>query len=90
MSLVDASGCLTEAGIAAVTTAAPGQTPPELAAHLGACGRCQERLLAGGLPRPPRKAVPSAPPARGGILRLQGFVLVSILFFFWTLRKMIG
>ena len=90
MSLVDARGCLTEAGIAAVTTAAPGQTPPELAAHLATCGRCQERFLSGGVPRPPRKAVPSAAPSLRRILLLLGFILVSILSFLWTLRKMIS
>ncbi len=90
MSLIDASGCLTEAGIAAMTSAIPGKTPPEVAAHLATCGRCQERVLSGGAPRAPRKAVPPAAPSLGRALVLLGLVVLSILTFFWTLRRFLG
>jgi len=47
-SLVDARGCLTLAGLAALSRAPVGRAPADLAAHLAACPRCQERMLAGG------------------------------------------
>jgi hypothetical protein len=43
--LVDARGCLTDAGFAALASARPGGAPAELAAHLGGCARCQDRVL---------------------------------------------
>lgn len=89
MSLLESSGCLTEAAIAAVTGAVPGQIPPELAAHLARCGRCQERVLSGGVPRPPRKPMPAAP-SLGRAFLLLAFVLFAILIFFWTLRRLTG
>src|SRR5688572_29662572 len=46
-SLFDQQGCLTPAGFAHLAGAAPGAAPPELAAHVAACSRCQRRLLAG-------------------------------------------
>jgi hypothetical protein len=50
-ALLDGRGCLTAAGFAAVAAAPVGKVPPELASHLAACGRCQQRLLAGGVER---------------------------------------
>jgi hypothetical protein len=46
--LVDARGCLTDAGFAALQAAPPGEAPAELAAHLAACARCQDRVLLAG------------------------------------------
>ena len=46
--LLDARGCLTDPGFAALDAAPPGLGPPELAAHLVACSRCQRRYLARG------------------------------------------
>ncbi len=89
MSLLDSSGCLTEAGIAAVKSAVPGQTAPEVAAHLATCGRCQERVLTGGVPRPPRKEMPALPSVGRAFLMLA-LILFSIFFFLWTLRKLTG
>ena len=43
--LFDARGCLTAAGLAALERAAPGAAPAEVAAHVGGCARCQQRLL---------------------------------------------
>ena len=42
---LDARGCLTAEGMAALQSAVPGAAPPELASHLSACARCQQRLL---------------------------------------------
>jgi len=36
---------LSEAGLAALASAPAGQAPAEVATHLAACARCQERLL---------------------------------------------
>jgi hypothetical protein len=44
--LLDARGCLTEAGLRALAAAAPGAAPPELASHVALCARCQDRMLA--------------------------------------------
>ncbi len=41
----DRSGCLTADGLAALANAPVGQAPPDLAAHLAGCARCQDRLL---------------------------------------------
>jgi hypothetical protein len=89
MSLLDASGCLSAAGIAAVSQAVPGQIAPEVAAHLASCPRCQERLLAGDVPRAPRRERP-APPSIKRALALLGLILMSILVFFLTLRQLTG
>jgi hypothetical protein len=89
MSLLDASGCLSPAGIAAVGAAAPGRIPAEVAAHLASCARCQERVLTGGLPRAARKATPSPPSLKRAFL-LVGLIVLSILAFLWTLRRLTG
>jgi hypothetical protein len=44
--LLDAKGCLTEAGIDALLRSPTGRGPQELVAHLAGCSRCQDRLLA--------------------------------------------
>jgi hypothetical protein len=65
-ALLDARGCLTEAGLVALDKAPPGQGPAEAAAHLASCARCQRRFLArggqdiGAISATPRTAV--APP----------------------------
>jgi len=43
--LQDEHGCLSERGLAVLKRAPMGQAPPELAAHLARCDRCQTRLL---------------------------------------------
>lgn len=43
---LDARGCLTPAGLAALAEAPPGRAPQELAAHLASCAACQDRMLA--------------------------------------------
>ena len=79
--LLDARGCITEAGFAALEKAPPGQAPADAAAHLATCARCQRRFLArggleqGGIRATPTKAV--APPIwRTGVVLLAVLVLV--------------
>jgi len=81
--LLDARGCLTEAGFMAVGAAPPGQGPVEAAAHLAGCSRCQRRFLArgghetGGIRATPGKAV--APPLwRTGVVVLGVLALVAV------------
>jgi hypothetical protein len=82
-SLLDARGCLTTAGFAAVAAAPVGKVPLELASHLATCGRCQQRLLAGGVERPRlRKAAPSL----GRMFLVLGLVLLAILGCLLSLR----
>lgn len=84
---LDGRGCLTEAGFAAVSAAAVGQVPGELAAHLASCPRCQQRLLGGGVERPPapkRKA-----PSLGRMIALIAAALFAILGFMATLRHLV-
>ena len=80
---LDARGCLTEAGFAAASASPLGQVPPELAAHLASCGRCQQRLLGGGARRPPVR--PKAP-SFGRMLLVLGGVAAAILALLFTLR----
>jgi hypothetical protein len=47
-ALLDARGCLNDAGFAALEAAPPGRGPADAAAHLAGCGRCQRRFLARG------------------------------------------
>jgi len=56
-ALVDARGCLTPAGFAALSRAPIGRAPADLAAHVAGCPRCQERMLAGGAAARPAPAV---------------------------------
>lgn len=74
-SLRDARGCLTEAGLAALQAAPPGQAPAELAGHLAACARCQERLLAGGAAALLARKKTEPPPA----WRLVAIVVAALL-----------
>jgi hypothetical protein len=46
-ALLDERGCLTAEGLGVVAAARPGTVPPELAAHVASCARCQRRLLSG-------------------------------------------
>jgi hypothetical protein len=81
-ALVDARGCLTPAGMAALQRAPVGQAPAELAQHLAACARCQARLLAlgeGTQPRPGgRPARPGGPGAPGRLWRPMVFIAAAL------------
>jgi hypothetical protein len=89
--LIDSRGCLTAAGVAALAKAPPGQGPPELAAHLVACVRCQDRLLAqsAGLAAGTVRTPSRRPPLARTLLIAAGFVaLIAILFL--TLTRLAG
>ncbi len=58
MSVLDARGCVTDEALASLAGAPVGQAPPEVAAHLAGCERCQDRLL-----RADRAASGETPPA---------------------------
>jgi hypothetical protein len=79
-ALFDGQGCLTPAAFAAIAAAPPGAAPPELAAHLAGCARCQRRLLAKAMgttgPRGPRRERP--PVWRTVVVVFAGVVLVGI------------
>lgn len=90
MTLFDSAGCLTPEGIAVVLGSAPGQVAADAARHLANCARCQQRLLSGGVDRPLRPAVRPATPSVTRTFLLLGLVLVAVIFFFWTLRRLVG
>jgi hypothetical protein len=83
-ALFDAKGCLTDPGVAMLASAPVGEAPPELAAHVASCGRCQERLLASGEGRAERRERKEPPPAwrvwvvMGGAVLLLLSILVTI------------
>lgn len=62
--LLDARGCLTEAGLAALAGAAPGAAPPDLAQHVASCARCQELWLKSDSPGPHRPRLTQEETAR--------------------------
>ena len=81
--LLDGRGCLTEAGLATLSAAPPGQGPPDAAAHLAACARCQRRFLArGGAEAGAIRPVPThvvAPPIwRTGVVVLAALLMVVV------------
>lgn len=85
MALLDARGCLTDAGLDTLARAPVGQAPAELASHLAACLKCQERLLLRGAPRGPKKTPP--PPWRVWVVVGAAiFLLISVLV---TLRRLV-
>jgi hypothetical protein len=65
--LFDARGCLSAAGLTALERAAPGAAPADVAAHLGSCTRCQQRLLSS-LRGPASAAAASRPRSPGSRL----------------------
>ena len=88
VALLDAQGCLTEAGMRELVAAPPGRGPEALAAHLAACVRCQDRILVAGVPGPRTGAPRRVAPSLGRMLLLVGLVLVSMLLFFVSLRRL--
>lgn len=81
----DRTGCLTASGLQAIAAAPAGQAPPELAAHLATCTRCQERVLAAD--RPPGERRGSAkPPPPWRLALVFGAALLLILSVLWTVH----
>lgn len=88
--LVDDRGCLTEAGLQALRSAAAGRAPAELATHLAGCVRCQERALAVDAPRPRgrRRTARAELPSLGRTILLVTLVLAAIAAALVTLRQL--
>jgi hypothetical protein len=87
--LLDARGCLTAAGLAALASAPPGQGPPDLAAHVVGCPRCQQRLLGPALTAAARKE-PARAPSLGRTLFIAIALLALIGLLFLTLVRLSG
>jgi hypothetical protein len=84
------SGCLTDAQLAELQAAAPGQAPEALARHLASCERCQARALFGAArPVGKKKPVPEFPSVRRAVF-LAALVLFAMAAFFWSLAKLSG
>lgn len=85
-----AGRCLTDAQIAAVMSAPPGQAPEALARHLASCPRCQQRALFGSEPRPAGARRAAKMPSLRRTLLLALLAIVAIGFFFWSLGQLAG
>jgi hypothetical protein len=82
-----AGRCLSDEQIDAVRGAPPGEAPEELARHLAACSRCQERALFGSEPRRRRfGGRPPEWPSPGRALLLVALLVAAMAAFFVTLR----
>jgi hypothetical protein len=84
----EAGGCLSREQVSLLQSATPGQAPPEIAQHLAACARCQERVLLGWDRAPSRR--PAATPSLERLLLVVGVVLVAIAMFFYSVLKLAG
>ena len=86
-ALVDIRGCLTEAGFRALERAAVGKAPAELAAHLAACPRCQDRMLSGRrAPGEAPHAERRTPPPPWRLWLMVGFMILLLVMFAVTLQ----
>ncbi len=85
-----ASDCLSEDQIRSLQDAPPGQLPPELAAHLASCERCQSRALFGAARRTGLARAAPPTPSLGRALVLLAIVGLAMAAFFWTLSRMTG
>jgi hypothetical protein len=85
---VSGESCLSDDQIGALQRAVPGQAPIEIARHLAACARCQERALLGSEVRPERRVV--RPPSLQRSLVLTAAVLLALLMFFYSVVKLAG
>ena len=84
------SGCLTDAQLAELHAAPPGQAPEALARHLATCERCQARALFGAQRASgPRKPPPELPSLRRTLFYAL-LVLGAMAAFFWSLAKLSG
>jgi hypothetical protein len=76
-ALQDAHGCLTPAGFEALARAPLAQGPKDLVAHVAACARCQDRMLAADrMSAGPRREPP--PPWRL-VLSVGVIVILTVL-----------
>jgi hypothetical protein len=85
------SACLTDAELASLQSAPPGQAPQALALHLAGCERCQQRALFGSEKRPQtrRRRAPEWPSRRQALLLLVA-VLATLAMLFYSLQRLSG
>jgi len=76
-ALLDARGCLTPAGVAALERGAVGEAPAELARHVATCDRCQARLLAAATGR--AAGVPARPQGPVRLWRPVVFIVTALM-----------
>jgi len=83
----DARGCLTAAGLAALSAAAPGCAPEDLARHVAACRSCQRRWFEASLSAEERARRSKAPKAdaRARFWRMVAFALLALVLALGTL-----
>ncbi len=89
-SLFDQRGCLTEAGLAALSGAPPGRAPDAAAQHMAACRSCQERWLLRAL-TPEERARRSKTPradAKARFWRIVVFAIVALTLAVGTLATL--
>jgi hypothetical protein len=85
------SECLTEDEVVQVRAAAPAAVPDQLARHLSACVRCQERALFGSEPRRRRRGKgASFIPTPMRALVLLAIMIAVMTAFFYILNQLVG
>jgi hypothetical protein len=86
-----APGCLSDAALAALAAAPPGQGPADAAAHLAACPRCQRRFLAraGEVPHAPRANKAERPPLWRTAVAVVA-ILLAVLTAMFAISRLAG
>jgi hypothetical protein len=87
-ALLDARGCLTGEGLAALASAPVGKAPSEVARHLAGCTRCQDRLLA--VERTADSAGGRAKRPYRNVLLFGGILLLTVVMLGITLAVLSG
>ena len=85
-----ASACLTDGELARLRESAPGAAPPQLAAHLAGCTRCQSRALFGAARSPGARREPPRLPSLRRMLAMIAVVLLAMAALFWSLAWLTG
>lgn len=85
--LLDPGGCLTSAGLAALSAAPPGRAPEDLARHVAGCRACQRRWLESSLSAEERARRSKRPKAdaRARLWRMTILALLSLALALGTL-----
>lgn len=91
-TLLDANGCLTDEGLAALGSAEAGAAPPELAQHVAACARCQARWLESTHAERKSRLSPEEAARRRWVLTsvVLGMILFALAALVFTLRRIVG
>jgi hypothetical protein len=79
--------CLSAEELRALQSAAPGQLPADVAAHLASCELCQRQALFGSEPAAGRPK--AAPSLREAFLRI-GIILVALVMVLVSIRILLG